>query len=274
MSLRRRPLNETRHRSWRGHLRRSEPAKSWVNKQGRFREGVQLPPVTEPVVGDWSTPAPAPRARPILDVPPRCDFTETVVGEAIATATVKLEDSPEHLGDRTGLDASIRYETASGGRGILAIETKLTEQFSAKHYGLDHRPDYATYCSSAGNPFDQDRLEELTDTRWNQLWRNQMLAESVRVEEELDDAIQVVVYPERATDTAKLVAGYRDLLARPDAVIDLTIEALLDRLQPHVAPADTSGLADVRTRYVDLHLSRPLYEAFRAGDQPFERGPE
>ena len=201
-------------------------------------------------------------------------FTETVVGEAIATATVKLEDSPEHLGDRTGVDASIRYETASGGRGILAIETKLTEQFSAKHYGLDHRSNYATYYSSAGNPFDQDRLEELTDTRWNQLWRNQMLAESVRVEEELEDAIQVVVYPERATDTAKLVAGYRDLLTRPDAVIDLTIEALLDRLQPHVAPADTRWLADFRTRYVDLHLSRPLYEAFRAGDQPFERGPE
>lgn len=196
-------------------------------------------------------------------------FAESVVGEAVTSVAVELEDSPALLGDRTGFDASIRWEASTGTRGILAIETKLTEQFSAKVYGLDDHEAYRRFSTAQGAPFDRDRLEELTDSRWNQLWRNHMLAEAVRVTDGLDAARQVVVFPAAAESTRTLVASYRDLLTNPDAVIDITLEQVLDRTAPALDSADHSWLQAFRMRYVDLELSEPLYQAYRNSTEPF-----
>jgi len=58
---------------------------------------------------------------------------------------------------------------------VLGIETKLTERFSPKVYDLDSKAAYRRYSQASRGPFDQARLELLPDSRWNQLWRNQML---------------------------------------------------------------------------------------------------
>ena len=182
---------------------------------------------------------------------------------------VRLEDSPGHLDDATGLDASIRYRTDDGRRGVLGIETKLTERFSPKVYGLDSKPAYRRYSQASSAPFNQDQLERLTDARWNQLWRNQMLCEAIADHEQRELAEQLVVYPEDAGETAALVTGYADLLRRRDAIVARTLAQVVDTLEQAPYAETTSWLPQFRIRYLDLELSRPLYEAWRTRRPPF-----
>lgn len=197
-------------------------------------------------------------------------FVTSVTGRVveIEAGGLRIEDSPGHLDDRTGLDASIRYVTADGARGVLGIETKLTEQFSAKVYALDSRPAYRRYSEAPGSPFALDRLEALTDARWNQLWRNQMVCEAIKDEEQRDHAEQVVVFPDDMGDTADLVQQYASLLARPAAVRAMTLSATVNALRAGADREDTEWLRAFRTRYVDLGLSSALYGAWMSEKPP------
>lgn len=199
-------------------------------------------------------------------------FVTAVTGRTVSVEPggVRIEDSPGHLGDRTGLDASIRYVTAEGESGILGIETKLTEQFSPKPYAVDSRPEYERYSRGPGAPFAAERLDELTDGRWNQLWRNQMVCEAIKQDEERAHAEQVVVFPDDMSDTAGLVDEYANLLTRPDAVQAKTLSAVVGVLQAPGGPDDTEWLRAFRTRYIDLWLSSALFDSWRSGAGPLE----
>jgi hypothetical protein len=183
---------------------------------------------------------------------------------------VCIEDSPGHLGDNTGLDASIRYRTVDGRRGVLGIETKLSERFSPKVYGIDSKPAYRRYSQASRSPFDQDQLELLTDARWNQLWRNQLLCEAIADQEHRELADQLVIFPNDADGTAALVTRYADLLRRDDAVVARTLAEILVPLRQAAKEADGAWLENFRVRYVDLQLSKRLYDAWRAGRPPLQ----
>jgi len=182
---------------------------------------------------------------------------------------VRIEDSPGHLDDRTGLDVSIRYRTADGRRGVLGIETKLSERFSPKVYGLDSKPAYRRYSEAAGSPFDVDQLEALTRSRWNQLWRNQLLCEAIRSHEDRDFAEQVVVFPADAGRTESLVEEYAGLLAVPDAVQARTLSEVVESLGGLASDDDQVWLRGFRTRYIDLDLSASLLDAWMSAKPPF-----
>jgi hypothetical protein len=197
-------------------------------------------------------------------------FVEAVTGREVEVEEhgVRIEDSPGHLGDATGLDASIRYRTHGGRSGVLGIETKLTEQFSRKVYGLDSKPAYRRYSEASSAPFDQARLELLTDARWNQLWRNQMLCEAIADHEQRELAEQLVIFPDDVGETAFLVAEYAALLRRSDAVVARTLADIITALDQAPHRDGTSWLERFHVRYVDLELSRPLFEAWRTGRPP------
>jgi hypothetical protein len=199
-------------------------------------------------------------------------FVTAVTGRTVAIepSGVRIEDSPGHLGDRTGLDASIRYVTADGERGILGIETKLTEQFSPKPYALDSRPEYERYSRGPGAPFAEDRLDEITDGRWNQLWRNQMVCEAIKQDEGRTHAEQVIVFPDDMSHIAGLVEEYASLLTRPDAVRAMTLPDVVGVLAGAGESDDTEWLRAFRTRYIDLWLSAALFESWQAGAPPVE----
>ena len=60
----------------------------------------------------------------------------------VQTASVDVEWAPPrtlHLDDATSFDVVARYVRADGREAIAGIETKLTEPFSQKVYGLDDR---------------------------------------------------------------------------------------------------------------------------------------
>jgi hypothetical protein len=179
---------------------------------------------------------------------------------------VRLEDSPGHLGDNTGLDGSIRYRTSDGRRGVLGIETKLTERFSSKVYGLDSKPAYRRYSEADNAPFDRSQLDQLTDSRWNQLWRNQLLCEAIAEHEQRDLADQLVCFPDDASETAALAEQYAGLLERPEAAVALSLTDIHASLQDAADRAEMPWLESFRVRYLSLELSDALYRTWR--DQP------
>jgi hypothetical protein len=154
---------------------------------------------------------------------------------------------------------------------VLGIETKLTEQFSPKVYELDSKPAYREYSEAPRAPFRLDRLEDLTDSRWNQLWRNQLLCEAIKQHESRDFAEQVVVFPGGIDETASLTVEYAKLLSRPDAVQPWTLTDVLAELEPVAEPSDRPWLDSFRTRYLDLHLSNQLFVAWQSAEAPFGR---
>jgi hypothetical protein len=193
-------------------------------------------------------------------------FVHAAIGTEVEVEPdgVRIEDSPGHLGDNTGLDASIRYRTVNGRRGVLGIETKLSEQFSPKVYDLDSKPASRRYSQASRSPFDQGQLELLTDSRWNQLWRNQLLCEAIADQEQRELADQLVLYPDNADGTAALVTEYASLLRRGDAVVARTLAEIVDPLRQAAKEADRAWLENFRVRYVDLQLSQRLYDTWRA----------
>jgi hypothetical protein len=93
---------------------------------------------------------------------------------------VEFEYAPqpasEYLNDRTAFDAYFEYFTKEANHGIIGVEVKFTEPFSQKVYDTSH---YRELVETPGSPWKKQSWAELSDIRWNQLWRDHLLAYSI-----------------------------------------------------------------------------------------------
>jgi hypothetical protein len=177
---------------------------------------------------------------------------------------VEIGHSPaaRYLDDKTAFDAFISYERVDGGRGFVAIETKLTEPFSQKN------PDAAAYVKSTSKFTDtwpEDVHEALDDPRWFQLWRNHLLAHEFVAdpEEGFDEGYSAVVRHPMDSECAAAVASYQQLLTEAGraSFLDLPLDRVIDAWRPLVAqqPARRTWLDAFHARYLALDLSAAWY---------------
>jgi hypothetical protein len=162
---------------------------------------------------------------------------------------IQVEWAPppeEHLGDRTAFDAVVFYRTPRGGRGLVAIETKYTEQFSATEYDLP------TYRALTVAPLFRDgAAAKLREKATNQLWRNTLLATSVAAKEGFDEVRVAVVACAGDAKVEKAVSGLRGQLVEPDALVRaVTLEELVSPFAE--LPATAAWARAFRERYLDL----------------------
>jgi len=90
---------------------------------------------------------------------------------------VRLEYAPPKekvLNDETSFDAWFEYELHSGDRGFVAVETKLTEPFSQKKREFGYR--YSRWRNQPQWWWSGHEETRFPDKRYNQLWRNHLLA--------------------------------------------------------------------------------------------------
>lgn len=141
---------------------------------------------------------------------------------------IKIEHAPKppkrYLNDRTSFDAYVEYTHEDGAKGMLGIEVKYTE----RDYGLEadsteekavsdpHSIYYSvTEKSRLYNP---NSIPILKTDRFRQIWRNQLLGESILLEDK--DKFQyftsVTLFPEGNVHFVKASKEYMDLLARND----------------------------------------------------------
>lgn len=80
-------------------------------------------------------------------------------------------------GDNSAHDVALEFVNSTGVKGLIGLECKYTEPFSPKEYGKDgkYRKVYED-CSAF-----QANYEELIDTKYNQLFRNQLIVESALI---------------------------------------------------------------------------------------------
>lgn len=104
----------------------------------------------------------------------------------------------ECLNDKTAMDACFRYERADGGKGIIAIETKYTD-ILGKNQASDPTRGIQTATQRAGicELFTDEGKEKIAsgEIKLSQVYRNFLLTECVRLHEQLDDSLSIVLAP-------------------------------------------------------------------------------
>jgi hypothetical protein len=190
----------------------------------------------------------------------RC-FRALLPAEVAEVLELRFEYAPapaaDYLGDRTSFDAFVSYRRTTGGRGFIAVETKLTEPFAR----ANPRPIfYLDHVVASPHLWRADSLSQLGNPRWYQLWRNHMLAERLRARPEagFEHALIMVIHHPGDPDCAAAIAGYRALLPEGyEGIIAAPLDSLLRAWEPQLGTLDHEHwAADFRLRYLDLDRSR------------------
>lgn len=179
----------------------------------------------------------------------------------VTAATVAVEWAPPralHLNDSTSFDVAVHYTTRSGESAIAGIETKLTEPFSQRTYGSnDHHTERYRAVACRSSVWIDPMAESLTDKRWNQIWRNHLLVESIRQTEPGLLGSEIVVHHPLDSRCTAAIAGYSAHLTSPEESLrTLTLDTIVGTWSSLVtADADRQWLTDFADRYLNLELS-------------------
>jgi PD-(D/E)XK nuclease superfamily len=183
----------------------------------------------------------------------------------VATASVDIEWAPSkkmYLRDATSFDVVARYVRADGQEAIAGIETKLTEPFSQKTYGKhDHRTDRYREVARESNAWRDPDDPDLTDKRWNQVWRNQLLVESVRQRQPGLLGCEIVVHHPLDERCANNVNDYARFLTDPAETLGRhSLDSIVAVWEPLVhTDTHRRWLRDFADRYLNLHLSEAAW---------------
>ena len=157
-------------------------------------------------------------------------------------------DPAAHLGDGTAFDAFIPYWTSEGRRAFLGVETKYTEPFSPRRY---ESPRYDAKTQDPRSGFKPGAEKLLVEPPTNQLWRNALLAHSLRLTDEFDDGHVVVLSCEGDKTAESAIKGLEEQLHEPSSLLRaVTYEKLISRLSDEAALH--SWAAKFQRRYLDL----------------------
>ncbi len=164
---------------------------------------------------------------------------------------IEVEWAPDpdaHLGDLTAFDAFVRYRTGGGRRAFLGVETKYTEPFSPGRYTSERYDALTRHPASGFKPGAERRL---VGSATNQLWRNVLLAHSLRSTDEFDEGRVVVLSCRGDVGAERAIAGLSAELRDPPALLrSTTYEELVAAFDSE--PELSSWAADFRRRYLDL----------------------
>ena len=150
-----------------------------------------------------------------LDLTIATRLAHSLWGERVARVTgVGFEWAPEpsteYLNDRTAFDAFIEYVTKDDKNGFIGIETKLSEPFSPSRHD---KPEYRRWMKQ-DCPWRTDAREDVARSKYNQLWRDHLLAWSLlrHPQSKYAEGCLTVVYHPEDRHCRDVVAGYHALL--------------------------------------------------------------
>lgn len=190
-------------------------------------------------------------------------------GEVGEVTDVRIEYAPspkgEYLNDRTSFDAFVSYVRPDGELAFLGIETKLTDTFSEHDYD---GPTYRRFTECEPSLWRRDAWPYLASSRWNQLWRNHLLVESLcrhRTPAHGTRGRLVLVHHPGDAAISAVIDRYRSFLTSADDTFRAwALDWLIDAWEP-VAESEPERrwLADFRRRYLTLAASQEAWEASR-----------
>ena len=195
-------------------------------------------------------------------------FQALLPGEVESVTEILFEYAPapasNYLADKTAFDAFVHYQGSDGHQHFIGIETKLTEPFSEKEYPIDApKHNYRKWTEQTDSPWPESSRTKLDAVVHNQLWRDHMLVQALRVEGDKDKDQEyasgklMLVRHSEDLACAQVVDGYRQLLKPKDSsFIDMPLDKLISIWASAMTKQEhKSWLENFRGRYIDLHLS-------------------
>ena len=195
-------------------------------------------------------------------------FAELQQDLALATAVFKLltagrvdrvigvdfEHSPgrgdqNYTGDRSAFDVFITYETLQHGRGFIGIEVKYHENL--KGVSAQHRPRYDEIADIMGC-FKPELMTPLRNQPLQQIWRDHLLAGSLRQPGDFDDGFFVFLYPKANDACANAVRDYETCLSDRQTFTDWTLEDAASTIQEFTHAGWISHFVDRYLNYAKL----------------------
>ena len=197
------------------------------------------------------------------------DYCKAVLSKILNTSIlsineIKIEYAPKpkknYLNDRTSFDVYIEYSNPDGTKGIVGIEVKYTE----KEYKLQSSSKQKQNISEKSSPYytvtnncqvyKPDAISVLVTDKFRQLWRNQILGESILLSDR--DIFQyftsLILYPSGNSHFKKTSKEYIELLtSNNNKFIALTYEDFFELLTKYCPDTKYSYWINyLRTRYI------------------------
>jgi len=131
-------------------------------------------------------------------------------------------DPAKALFDNCSFDVFIEYTHASGGYGILGIEVKYSEREfrlmkdSRDEKEVNNETSFYNIMTKKTGLYKEDKIGELKTGRYRQVWRNQLLGESMirknNPESRYDYFTSILFYPDGNDHFRDLIPEYKSLL--------------------------------------------------------------
>lgn len=194
----------------------------------------------------------------------------TQVGEVGKVVDAKIEFRPQQnpLKDLSAFDAFFVFEDANGERAFLGIETKLTDTFSSERYEYESHPGYGEFTRRDDSAWLKEFWDRLPEPAYNQLWRNQLLAEATKRLPEAPygkHGTSILVHHPMDLPAAKVAAEYRDFLTDHTSFRVWRLDELVAAWSTlQLTPDQTDWLEKFQDRYLRLELSESEWEGHQA----------
>jgi hypothetical protein len=183
---------------------------------------------------------------------------------------IRIEYAPDPekaLMDQTSFDVFIEYKHVSGGLGILGVDVKYTE----REYKLVRKSKEACNISDPDSLYNKltrkigiyknENLQELTGDDFRQLWRIQLLGESMTrrnyPESKYDYFTSIILYPSGNDHLRKIIPKYITFFkpGYENSFAGITYEEFIDTAKEFTEEADfLKWLQYLEDRYIFDYL--------------------
>ena len=168
-------------------------------------------------------------------------FLKDTIG---AVSKIIIEHAPKpkekYLNDGTSFDTYVEYIHKDGSKGILGIEVKYTEKAyplkkgSKEERDVNNRHSRYYEVSEASGIFDMGNIDIMKENDYRQLWRNHLLAESVKQTNiDVKHATSIILFPKGNEHFTKVCKEYSDMLKMKESFIAITYEDFISICRKH-----------------------------------------
>lgn len=161
-----------------------------------------------------------------------CDLMPDRVKQVTA---IEFEYSPARASEKYSLDQSafdvyIAFDTPGGKPGFVGIEVKYHENL--KSSTASHRTRYDEVASLM-NCFKRECTDQLKRSPLQQIWRDHLLAGSLRHADQFEAGFFAILYPRGNLACIKAAQAYRDCLTDSASFITWTLEDFCTVVKRH-----------------------------------------
>jgi len=159
---------------------------------------------------------------------------------------IEIEHAPKprknYLNDATSFDTYIEYTTNDNLKGIIGIEVKYTERGyglkkdSTQETAIKEKTSKYYTVSQQSKLYKPEAIDELTSDKYRQVWRNQLLGESILITDrnKFKYFTSITIFPQANSHFVETSKDYIDMLTSNNLkFIPITYEEFFSVCEKH-----------------------------------------